>query len=332
MGKIVRAVAPFRHKGIVNFKREAYDAWVRTGGSVAPSHYLPGMLSGWFYNHELPMLPKSKREARLRFVEPISRKFDAFPDYVRYEIIPMIWDCWPCLDNRLSVWLTKHGVKSAIFTSEQAAERIQKRFPEMAILVITEGVDVSLHYAGKPLKDRSIDVLEFGRTNRVLLDDECLKGLHCLCSGSLERRLTDEELYQMMGDAKIAISLPKCDTDAEIGNGQETLTQRYWENMLSRILMVGHAPKELVDLIGYNPCIELDGFVSHRGLRNYRIEALDAEVVNKQITSIVLNIADYQGLVDRNREVALKMAPWDIRMKQVTEWLEGLGYEVQTVM
>ena len=38
----------------------------------------------------------------------------------------------------------------------------------------------------------------------------------------------------------------------------ETLTQRYWENMLSRIIMVGHAPKELVDLIGYNPIIEID--------------------------------------------------------------------------
>lgn len=328
MGKFVKAVAPYQHKGIINFKKGAYDAWVKKGGNVATSHYLPGRLAGWCYNHELPLLPKSKREARLRFVEPISRKFDAFPDYVRYEIIPMIWDCWPCLDDRLSVWLEKHQIKTAVFTSRQAAERILKRFPEMAILVTTEGVDISLHDAGKPLKDRSIDILEFGRTNRALLGRECFKGLNHLCTGNLEKRLPDEKLFQTMGDAKIAISLPKCDTDAEIGNGQETLTQRYWENMLSRILMVGHAPKELVDLIGYNPCIELDGFVSHRGLRYYQIEPLDTETVNKQIISIVSNIVDYQGLVDKNREVALKMASWDIRMKQLMEWLRGLGYEV----
>ena len=36
----------------------------------------------------------------------------------------------------------------------------------------------------------------------------------------------------------------------------------------------------------------------------------------------------YQELVDRNRETALQMGSWDIRMKQIMEWLRGLGYEV----
>lgn len=326
MTKKVYAVEPLKHSGIINFKKGAYDAWVNVGGQTASAHFLPGKLKGWSFNHELPLLPKRKSEARLRFVEPISRKFDAFPDYVLYEIIPMIWDCWPCLDDRISTWLAKHQVKSAIFTSEQAAERIQNRFPKMNILIITEGVNISQFHGGKLLKDRNIDVLEFGRTNRSLLSNECFKGLNRLCTGDLEKRLTDEELFETMADAKVTISLPKCDTDAEIGDGQETLTQRYWENMLSRILMVGHAPKELVDLIGYNPCIELDGFVSHRGMRSYKIEPLDTEVVNQQLTSIVSNIGGYQELVDRNREVALKMAPWEIRMKQIQEWLNSIGY------
>ena len=326
MGKVVKAVAPYQHQEIINFKKGAYEAWIKEGGQIAAAHYLPKHLIGWSYNRELPTLPKSKNEARLRFIEPISRKFDSFPDYVRYEIIPMIWDCWPCLDDRLSVWLEKHQVKTAVFTSRQAAERILKRFPEMSVLVITEGVDISLYYAGKSLKDRSIDILEFGRSNRVLLRSECFKGLNRLCTSDLEKRLTDEELFRTMADAKIAISLPKCDTDAKIGNGQETLTQRYWENMISRILMVGHAPQELIDLIGYNPCVELDGFVSHRGMRNYKIEQLDSKVVNQQLTSIVANIDDYQELVERNREVALKMASWEIRMKQIKEWLNSIGY------
>ncbi len=81
--------------------------------------------------------------------------------------------------------------------------------------------------------------------------------------------------------------------------------------MLSRIVMVGHAPKELTDLVGYNPVIEMD--MEH-----------DLE----QINELLAHIEDYQPLVDRNRETALKMGSWDIRMKQVMEWLKGLGYEV----
>ena len=43
----------------------------------------------------------------------------------------------------------------------------------------------------------------------------------------------------------------------DIAQGVETLTQRYWETMLSRTVIVGHAPKELIDICGYNPVLEL---------------------------------------------------------------------------
>ena len=43
-----------------------------------------------------------------------------------------------------------------------------------------------------------------------------------------------------------------------------------------------------------------------------------------QIKAIVGNIADYQPLVDRNRETALRLAPWELRMREVKEWLERI--------
>ena len=100
-------------------------------------------------------------------------------------------------------------------------------------------------------------------------------------------------------------------TQPEVAGDIETLTQRYWENMLSRIVMVGHAPKELVDLIGYNPVIDLD-----------------REHPNEQILDILAHISDCQPLVDRNRETALRLGEWTLRMKKVMEWLRGVGYEV----
>ena len=249
-------------------------------------------------------------------MEPINRMFDAFPDYVSYEIIPFIWDCWPCLDNRMSRWLKKHDVKTAIFTSRQNAARIQERFPDMNILVVTEGVDISKHYEGTLLKDRKIDLLEFGRTNKLVIGESEFEGINHLCTGNLEKRLTDEELHDAMADAKITIALTKNYTEPAIGGGVETLTQRYWENMLSRIVMVGHAPQELVDLIGYNPVIEV------------AIDESSEENFRKEVKKILDHIEDYQPLVDRNRDVAVKMAPWELRMQHVKEWLVNLGYEV----
>ena len=355
MGKIVKAVAPYRHQGIINFKKGAYDAWIKEGGLIESAHYLPKQLIGWSYNHELPLLPKNKIEARLRFVEPISRKFDAFPDYVRYEIIPMIWDCWPCLDDRICSWLKKHKVKTAIFTSRQNAERIQKRFPEMQILVITEGIDTSKYHVGKELKDREIDLLEFGRgsnlnfnvnanhkekeknNDNVNVNENLEPGTGCTQPWNLEPAVcshetanqpvnsiryvctkvngkfiySDGQLFETMGNAKVTIALPRCETDAAIAGDVETLTQRYWECMLSRMVMVGHAPKELTDLIGYNPVIEID-----RGN------------ITKQLQDILARVEDYQELVDKNRETALKLGDWTIRMQQVMEWLKVLGYEI----
>lgn len=119
------------------------------------------------------------------------------------------------------------------------------------------------------------------------------------------------QLLNTMADAKVTISLPRCDTATEETGGIETLTQRFWEGMLSRTVLLGRAPKELIELIGYNPVIVLD--------KNHPDE---------QVRDIVNHISDYQELVDKNREMALRMAPWEIRMKKIMTWLESLGYQV----
>lgn len=81
--------------------------------------------------------------------------------------------------------------------------------------------------------------------------------------------------------------------------------------MLSRMVMVEHAPKELVDLIGYKPVINLD-----------------KEHVTGQFIDIIAHLEDYQVLVNRNRETALHLGDWSLRMKDVMAWLKKFGYEV----
>lgn len=321
--KTIKAVAPFAHPGFLNFKQAPFAAWVRNGGQVAEEHYPPRWMHGAAYRWELPTIWKSGKEARLRFVEPVSLSFDSFPDYARYEVVPMFWDCWPGYFENTCLWLRKHNVKTAVFTSRQTAERMQERFSgedkewqKINVIWCPEAVDGELYQKGKALKDRSIDLLEFGRSNDKVVCPEKLAGieingnriLHICTKQNGKFVYTNEQLYEAMGDAKVTITLPRSMTQPEVAGDIETLTQRYWECMFSRMVMVGHAPQELVDFIGYNPVIELRDDISAEEL----------------IADVLENIENYQSLVDKNRETAEKLGSWNVRMK----WLMGeLTYE-----
>lgn len=72
---------------------------------------------------------------------------------------------------------------------------------------------------------------------------------------------------------------------------------------------MGHAPKELIDILHYNPVIEAD-----------------MDNPDKQLVHILANISAYQPLVDKNRQEALKYAPWNVRMKDIRKILSDAGY------
>ena len=310
--KKVKAVAPFYNEK--DFKTQAYKAWVRQKGEQAKAHYPWRAFHGVAYRWDLPSLGilKSKKEARLRFVEPVSMSFDTFPDYARYEIIPLIWDCWPKYIEKTVAWLKKHNVKSVIFTSSQIAEMMKERLPDVNVFKITEGIEVSRFGAGELLKERVVNLFEMGYMQRRYFNrkyPDVYKRLNQSPQGWTQEGF--DGLKRFLENTRVIVIYPRSVTEPNIAQGIETLTQRYWECMLSRIVMVGHAPQELVDLVGYNPVIELNS---------------EDEVGHVQ--DIIEHIGDYQAMVDHNREVALRMAPWEIRMKQVMEWLKGLGYEI----
>ena len=312
--KLLKAVTPYHHPGFLNFKVAPYEAWLRNGGRGAKECYPPRFLHGTVFRWELPTIWKNSKEARLRFVEPVSLSFDSFPDYARYEVVPMFWDCWPCYFEKTCEWLRRHQVKTAIFSSHQTAEKTQERFSgkhdgwqKINVIWCAEAVDESVYLRGKLLKDRAVDLLEFGRSNDVVVSSAKLAGikingvpLQHVCTKQHGKFIfTNEQLYEAMGDAKVTIALPRSMTQPEIAGDIETLTQRYWECMFSRMVMVGHAPQELVDFIGYNPVIELRDDISAEDL----------------IRDVLEHIEDYQGLVNKNLETAQHLGSWNVRMK-----------------
>lgn len=310
--KIVKAVAPYDFDGGINFKKKTFDAWVKAGGKVAKCHYPPRWAHFIAHRFEIPILWKNKKEARLRFVQPVTFRFDTFPDYAEYEIIPLLWDTWEPYHEIIAEFFIRFQVRTAIFCASQTADVMRKRFPQMNILTITEGVDTSLYFEGKPLKDRNIDLLEYGRPNKKVFYSRLPSEYNHIRSQEGKKIfITNKEFSMGLSDTKITIAFPKHDTCPEETGFVETLTQRYWENMLSRVVMVGRAPHELTELIGYNPVI-------------------DAEVDNPsgQIVDILNNIDHYQDMVDKNRETALNFADWSIRMKIIRQTLMKSGYVV----
>ena len=309
MKKVV-AVEPYWQSEHLNFKHKAFNAWIECWGGGVNGRYPHKWLHPIISHLSLPSLFKSKKEARLRFVQPINFWLDAYPDYMFYEVIPIIWDCWPHVRQTTRDYFELYHVKTAIFTSSQTADIFRVEYPRMNILAITEGIDTKTYYPGKSLTKRSLDLLEFGRDNHIFKSE--IEGISHLRSKQGKRLFeTNRDLITALSDTKVAITLPKSITDPDYAKGIETLTQRYWECMLSCIVMVGHAPKELVDLIGYNPVVEID--------------MMHAE---EQIIDILSNVGDYQMLVDKNRDIALQMGDWNIRMKKIGEWLKECGYIV----
>ena len=312
----LKALAPYIYPHSLNFKDKPFEAWKALGGETVRGWY-PRLMHKVMFGMDVPTLWSG--EARLCFVQPVSLYFDTFFAALGHEVVPFVWDCWPQYFDMMEAWLKKHKVRTAIFTSRQEMEEIQSRCPDVKMLWCPEAVDTSLYKEGKPLKERSIDLLEFGRSNEKVLG---------LASDSWDPRVpihhvttkvgdnfiyTDAQLYEAMGDAKVTICLPRSMTQPEVAGGIETLTQRYWEAMLSRMVIVGHCPKELEEIVGYNPVIELSGTgCEARG----------------QILDIINHINDYQPLVDKNREAALHCGDWKQRMHGVMAWLRECGYDV----
>lgn len=310
--KIVKAIPPYIYKGASNFKYYPCEAWEKIGGKVSRNFYPPQFLHSLIYRITLPSVFKSKKEARLRFVSGYSIQFDTFPDYAFYEVIPLIWDCWPKQVESVAAFFRKHQVKTAIFTSSQTADVFRDLFPKMNIQTITEGIKIDLYSPGNVLSDRKIDILEIGRKDGNFFKTPLPEGINHIKTGNFARTFqSDEEFRAALADTKVTVTVPRCDVNPETADNIETLTQRYWECMLSRIVMVGRAPKEFINLIGYNPVIDWDGN--------------DASPL---VSDILGNIGKYQDLVNRNYETAKEMASWEMRMKDIMIYLKNKGYSV----
>ena len=238
--------------------------------------------------------------------------YAAFPFAYTNNIIPIIWDSWPKYWDRILDSFKRHNVKLAFFTQSQSAKYIHEHLPQVECVYIPEGLNLTGYKKGKNLKNRSIDVLELGRLYKPVHDKLEKTALtfrisHQFVKDVTKKRLFDtfEDLTNGLSNSKIVINYPRCITHPEMAGEVETLTQRYWECMYSRCLMLGHAPHELISLIGYNPVIECE-----------------IDNMQNQVLHILNNIDSYQKMVNDNYEAAINFGPWKSRLPIIYEKLD----------
>lgn len=234
----------------------------------------------------------------------------AWPWCWRYEIVPMMWDLWPENFNYFIRFLKRNRVKLCFVTASRNVTKIQAACPDVKVVWVPEGINAAAYPVGGGLAARTIDVLNYGRQvswiNEAIESYNFGRPINHVYQRGPEFLFKDfDSLAAGIRDAKMAICYPQCDTNPQRCGDVETLTQRYWECMLSGTLMIGRAPQELIDLCGYNPVITL------------------GEQPARQIEDVLNHIEDYQELADRNRAYAEKNADWSTRIPIIMDALKG---------
>lgn len=255
-------------------------------------------------------LPKAR--AVVGLVGQVS-EFRWFPLAYRCEIIPYCFDTWP---GRFDQWLgffRRHRVRTAAFTARLAMQRLLERQPSLQARWFPEACDPDDFDATRPLRDREIDVLEFGRrldaAHHALRSALPAHRVHVFSRAGEARLRTLDDLRLALTDARVTVVYPRSTTDPQVAGDIETVTLRYFEGMASGCVLAGQAPAELVDLFGFDPVVS----------------ASPSEIVD-----VVNDVAEhpdrYQPAVERNLRRLREVGTWDVRVRELLCWLRELGY------
>jgi hypothetical protein len=220
-----------------------------------------------------------------------------------------LFDAWPKEHDKIINAIKSWKIDNVFISSSQAVEKLNGSVKGCNFYWIPEAIN-PFSYQAYPYEKRDIDVLQFGRkydayhdlirmpleADRKVYRYEQKKGEIIFA--------TRAEFIDGLARSKISICVPSNITHPERSGDIETMTIRYLQSMASKCLIVGHAPKEMIDLFGYNPVIEINM----------------NDPVN-QLKFILDNFDDYIPLIEKNHIVVLNNHTWDNRWKKISNLL-----------
>lgn len=216
-----------------------------------------------------------------------------------------VFDAWPARHGDIRAFVESWGIHYAFVSSSQAAARLAELCDRCTFIWVPEGVDPA-QYQGLPLFEKDIDVLQLGRkydAHHALiapaLENAGKTYLYKRQKGAIifPRR---EEFVAGLARSRISICVPSSITHPQRAGDIETMTMRYLQSMVSKCVVLGHAPAEMVELFGYNPVVEIDTLTPAG-----------------QLLDILSHYEDYLPLVERNFDVVTREHTWRNRWQQM---------------
>lgn len=217
-----------------------------------------------------------------------------------------LFDAWPHDHQKICNFANRYKIDYLFVTASQAAQTIKPQLLKTKINWIPEGINPAEYKQNIKLADKQIDVLAIGRkydSYHQAIVDKLEENKYIYLYEKVKGRLIFDnrnDFVVALANAKISICVPSSITHPERAGDIETMTIRYLQSMVSKCIVLGHAPKEMIDLFGYNPVIEID-YDNPFG----------------QLESILNNYVDYKELIERNYNEVINNHTWQCRWEQI---------------
>ncbi len=220
-----------------------------------------------------------------------------------------LMDAWPGTHESIKNLVRTFSVKHLFLSSSVAVRRLAPVLADCQVAWIPEAIDpTSYHSLSWEMKD--IDVLQLGRRFDQV-HEKILSALEQKGKQYLYEKVKGELVFATRGGfvdglarTKISICVPSSITHPELSGDIEVLSMRYLQSMVSKCLVVGHAPAELTALFGYNPVVELD-----------------MKDPAAHILALLGDHRAYEPLIERNYETVVQRHTWHHRWEMMSKVL-----------
>ena len=316
-GKRITLVRSYRTNGIYLFSvKEFYDETIHRRDWSAERTWPPLIL--WFLSAvyrtlDQPRLfsrPLKQRDVTLAMVMDVERLFEySFPGLFRNSAVKALYlfDAWPRFHPLIERIVSQLSIDILFVSARDAATMLEQRLRGVSVIWIPEGIKASdYHYL--PHEMKNIDIVQFGRIYHRIHSQivrPCQEaGLSYLYAVDRAVFPTKLELTTNLAAAKISICVPQTLTHPLKAGGVETMTLRYLQSMASKCLIIGVSPKEMRDLLGYEPVVPFDS----------------ADTFG-QIASVLRDLDAYRPLIERNYLEVTSRHQWRHRAEEMTEYI-----------
>lgn len=220
-----------------------------------------------------------------------------------------MFDAWPNQHKKILNFVIKYKIKNVFFSSSQVTDIFNNKKLKANFYWIPEAIKVD-EYQFEDYENKKIDVLCLGRKYDSYHNDilNILKNENKIYLFEKEKGKlifpSRASFIKGLASAKISICVPSSITHPGKSGIIETMTMRYLQSMISKCLILGHAPKEMIELFGYNPVIEIDKIKPQ-----------------SQIINILNNFENYIPLIEKNYNNVIENHTWNNRWTSIKEKL-----------